>query len=230
MLQQTQTERVMKKYIPFLRNFPDYRSLASAATARLLEAWQGLGYNRRALALRRIAEQVLDDGGGLPSETEALLALPMIGPATAGSLRAFVFNLPSVFIETNIRRVFIHRFFPDAEAVSDREILSLVEETLDGRNPRHWYYALMDYGVHLKRSVPNPNRRSSGYRRQPAFEGSKRQLRGRILRLLLAEENRAYEELLSSCGGEAERLDACLYELEREGFILCEDAGYRLKG
>jgi A/G-specific adenine glycosylase len=230
MLQQTQTERVMNKYGPFLRRFPDYRSLAAASTARLLDAWQGLGYNRRALAMRRIAEKVLKDGGRLPSDTEALLALPMIGPATAGSLRAFVFNLPSVFIETNIRRVFIHCVFPDAERVTDREILSLIEKTLDRRNPRHWYYALMDYGVYLKGKVSNPNRRSSGYRLQPAFEGSKRQLRGRILRLLLTEEHRGYEQLLSTSNGGAERLDACLDELEREGFIVREAAGYRLKG
>lgn len=227
MLQQTQTERVLKKFSPFLDRFPDYRSLAEASTSSLLEMWQGLGYNRRALALRRICEIVVDSGGGLPSDEKALLSLPGIGPATAGSLRAFVFRLPSVFIETNIRRVFIYSFFPQRERVSDREIYPLVEKTLDRRDPRRWYYALMDYGVYLKKIIDNPNRKSTGYRRQAPFEGSDRQLRGKVLRLLLSEGKMSYRRLIDKLdfpgAGEYERLAGILDGLEREGFIIKEE-------
>lgn len=225
MLQQTQTDRVLKKYRPFLDAFPDYQSLAEATTSELLEMWQGLGYNRRALGLREICRRVTETGGRLPSDRETLLSYPMIGPGTAGSLRAFVFDIPSVFIETNIRRVIIHRFFSDRETVSDREILPVADAVLDRRDPRHWYYALMDYGVHLKKRVANPNRRSSHYRKQAPFEGSNRQLRGRILRdLVAAPDGAAYDDLRSRYGVEAEVLASCLYGLEQEGFIL-RDAG-----
>lgn len=231
MLQQTQTERVLKKYSPFLDVFPNYRSLAEASTTALLEMWSGLGYNRRALALREIAVRVSAMGGRLPSDEETLLSFPMIGPATAGSLRAFVFNIPSVFIETNIRRVFIYHFFRDSEAVSDTEIVPLVASTLDSADPRNWYYALMDYGVFLKRRVPNPNKKSSHYRVQAPFEGSNRQLRGEILRLLLAGKGCTYKELLESTSAERLPLETCLEGLEKDGFIVCENTGtYSLKG
>ncbi|MFO7849256.1 MAG: A/G-specific adenine glycosylase [Spirochaetia bacterium] len=225
MLQQTQTERVLKKYPPFIRVFPDYARLSEASTVRLLEMWDGLGYSRRALALRDIAVRVSALGGGLPSDKDTLLSFPMIGPATAGSLRAFIFNIPSVFIETNIRRVIIHHFFEDREEVSDSEILPLVASTLDRSDPRSWYYAMMDYGVFLKGKVVNPNRKSSHYRVQAPFEGSNRQLRGKILRLLVSEKRRSYEELLESTSAETLPLETCLEGLERDGFIVREEAG-----
>ena len=229
MLQQTQTDRVLRKYRPFLDVFPDYERLSRASTARLLEMWQGLGYNRRALALREIAVQVLERGGRLPSDEETLRSYPMIGPGTAGSLRAFVFGLPSVFLETNIRRVVLHHFFPEREGVPDRELLPVVEETLDGSDPRRWYYALMDYGVFLKNRVENPNRRSSHYRKQAPFEGSNRQLRGRVLRSLLSGGAVCYDDLLEETGSRPEALETCLEGLERDGFIVREDARYSLR-
>ncbi|MFP4491816.1 MAG: A/G-specific adenine glycosylase [Spirochaetaceae bacterium] len=230
MLQQTQTERVLKKYSPFLEVFPDYGTLAEASTIKLLEMWSGLGYSRRALALRDIAARVYAMGGRLPSDEETLLSFPMIGPATAGSLRAFVFNIPSVFIETNIRRVFIYHFFRCSDAVSDSEILPLVSSTLDTGDPRNWYYALMDYGVFLKSRVPNPNRKSSHYRVQAPFEGSNRQLRGKVLRLLVSGRRCTYTELLEGTSAENLLLETCLEGLEKDGFIVCESPGtYSLK-
>lgn len=186
MLQQTQVDRVREKYTAFIARFPDFRSLAEAPLAEVLTLWQGLGYNRRAIALKRVAAIVSDDfGDRLPDSVEALMKLPGIGHATASSIAAFAFNAPTVFIETNIRRVFIHHFFHDRTDVHDGEILPLVQKTLDRKNPREWYYALMDYGTSLKKSVPNPNRRSSHYARQTKFEGSTRQKRGAILRFVL---------------------------------------------
>ena len=186
MLQQTQVERVHDKYRAFIRELPGFRSLADAPLQRVLSLWQGLGYNRRAIALKRIAEKVMvAHNGRLPASVELLQEMPGIGHATACSIAAFAFNMPVAFIETNIRRVFIHHFFDDRANVHDAEILPLVEEALDRKNPREWYYALMDYGSDLKKKIPNPNRKSAHYSRQSRFEGSTRQKRGTILRHIL---------------------------------------------
>lgn len=188
MLQQTQVPRVLAAYEAFLERFPDVFALAAAAPAAVLAAWQGLGYNRRALALQRCARIVVDQRGGeLPRTPVELRALPGIGPATAAAVLAFAFGVAEPFIETNIRAVYLHAFFPDRDDVPDRDILPLVEATLERGDPRTWYYALMDYGVHLKKSVPNPSRRSRHHVRQSPCEGSRRQLRAVILRIFLNE-------------------------------------------
>ena len=175
-----------------------YSSLAEASLAEVLGVWKGMGYNRRAIALRTIAGLVVSGFSGVIPDDEAVLSgFPGIGKATAGSIVAFAFNRPAVFIETNIRRVFIHCFFGDQVPVSDREIVPLVARTLDVGHPREWYYALMDYGAVLGRRIPNPNRRSTHYHRQPAFEGSDRQLRGRVLELLLQGRNNEKNDLIA---------------------------------
>jgi len=220
MLQQTQVDRVRVKYDEFLAAFPDVAALASAPLDRVLAAWQGLGYNRRAVALHRSARILQREyRGRIPDDTAALVALPGIGAATAASIRAFAFEAPVVFIETNIRRVFIHEFFPGRAAVEDIELLPLVAAALDGRSPREWYYALMDYGAALARQVPNPNRRSRTYTRQSRFEGSDRQLRGAILRTLIGAAALTGAGIARAAGGDSERVLRLLGDLEREGFV-----------
>jgi A/G-specific adenine glycosylase len=220
MLQQTQVDRVRVKYGEFLSAFPDLPTLACAPLDRVLAAWQGLGYNRRAVSLHRIARILEREHRGLlPDDTAALVALPGIGAATANSIRAFAFDAPVVFIETNIRRVFIHEFFPGGEAVADAELLPLVAAALDRRSPRQWYYALMDYGAALARQVPNPNRRSRTYTRQSRFEGSDRQVRGAILRALVGGTALTGTGIVRAAGGDGERVLRLLDDLEREGFI-----------
>ena len=183
MLQQTQVERVLKKYPPFIEAFPDFQALAAAPLSRILALWQGLGYNRRAVQLKRCAVQVVEaHGGRLPDSPDALYALPGVGKATAGAVAAFAFNRPVAFVETNIRRVFLHFFFPWRSGVADAEILPIAERALERRDPRTWHYALMDYGVMLKKSLGNANVRSSHYKKQPPFEGSSRQIRGMVLK------------------------------------------------
>lgn len=220
MLQQTQVERVAIKYPEFLARFPDFPALARATPADLLPVWQGMGYNRRVIALQRCAARVMEDfGGTLPADVDTLATFPGIGRATASSIAAFAFNLPVVFIETNIRRVFIHFFFHDRDTVSDAEILPLVEAALDRDNPREWYWALMDLGTSLKKSVPNPNRRSLHYTRQSAFEGSDRKIRGEILRLLVDGKTMTLAEISRACGGDPERITRITGALETEGFL-----------
>lgn len=192
MLQQTQTTRVDGRWQRWLERFPTPTALAAAAPADVLEEWQGLGYNRRALSLHRAAQAVAALGGELPAETAALESLPGVGPATAAGIRAFAFDLPSIYLETNVRTVLLHELFRGEERVSDRALAPILAETCppDASNPdddpRTWYYALLDYGAYLKRSVPNPSRRSAAHARQSRFEGSHRQKRAELLRVLLA--------------------------------------------
>ncbi len=224
MLQQTQVPRVTVKYPQFISVFPDVFSLAEATLAEVLVVWKGMGYNRRAIALRTIAGLVVSGFSGVIPDDEAVLSgFPGIGKATAGSIAAFAFNHPAVFIETNIRRVFIHCFFSDQAPVSDREIRPLVARALDREHPREWYYALMDYGAVLGRRIPNPNRRSTHYHRQPAFEGSDRQLRGRVLELLLQEGTMKINDLVTRTGEQPGRTGEIVLALVREGFVTIED-------
>jgi A/G-specific adenine glycosylase len=221
MLQQTQVKRVFEKYKEFLRRFPTIQSVARAPLRAIFEQWQGLGYNRRALALKKLAVIIVDRyGGRIPREIEVLKALPGVGAATAGAVCAFALDKPVVFIETNIRSVFIHFFFRDRGEVKDSEIFPLVEQTLDAKRPRDWYYALMDYGASLKEKLPNPGRRSAHYTRQSPFEGSLRQVRGMILRTLVKQPVISEPALVKAINRDAVMVRQALKRLRTEGFIV----------
>ena len=220
MLQQTQVERVIEKYREFLAVFPDFAALAKAPLPELLRVWSGLGYNRRALALKALAQKVVDEyHGRLPPDLEMLLALPGIGGYTAGAVLAFAFNKPVVFMDTNIRRVYIHEFFHDQENIRDDQLFPVVEQTMDAVNPRKWYNALMDYGTMIKEKHGNPNRKSAHYTRQSPFENSNRQVRGTIVKALVAESQLSAARIVKSTGLDPERVKKSLVALEREGFI-----------
>lgn len=229
MLQQTQVQRVDGRWQRWLERFPTVDALASAQTADVLDEWQGMGYNRRALALLNAARAISEAGGVMPHELRELVALPGIGPATAAGIRAFAFNLPGVYLETNVRTVMLHEFYPDAAQVPDKELIPLVEATCPqdahdpSDDPRTWYYALLDYGYHLKRTVPNPSRRSRTHVRQSRFEGSHRQKRAMVVRALLAHRDGASVETLAQEVSAEERLagrepvgEALVLELLRE--------------
>jgi A/G-specific adenine glycosylase len=218
MLQQTQVERVNEKYMLFIETFPDFKSLADAPVSDLLRVWQGLGYNRRALALQKTAQIITKNfDGNLPDSVEELVKLPGIGPYTAAAICAFAFNKPTTVIETNIRTVFIHFFFRNRNNVKDSDVLPLITKTLDKKDPREWYYALMDYGVMLKKELPNPSRRSSHYFKQSKFSGSNRQLRGKILKTLVAKESISVDELYTL--DDKKKVHDNLIQLEKEGFL-----------
>jgi A/G-specific adenine glycosylase len=221
MLQQTQTDRVLPKFLAWRERFPDAASLAAASLPEVLGAWSGLGYNRRALSLAAAARIVAD--GGFPETEKGLLALPGVGPYTARAVLAFAFGRPTVFIETNIRSVFLQHFFPHEESVSDARIAPIVEATLDRSDPRRWYYALMDYGVSIKKRLGNPNRRSAHYARQSPFADSKRRVRGALLRELASlGRNVSREELARRLPFSRERVEEALAALYAEGFLSFE--------
>lgn len=217
MLQQTQTQRVIPKYQEFLQEFPTLSSLSHATMGNVLRAWSGLGYNRRALYLKKVAEKVRDDfNGKFPLDPHLLQSFSGIGPNTAGAIYVFSTNKPYVFIETNIRRVFIHEFFKDKEKISDEDILRLIKRTLDKNNPREWYYALMDYGAFLSKTETNPNRKSKHYKKQTTFKGSLRQARGTLLKILLKEKSVKTSDLKRMLG---ENFETAFSQLKKEGFI-----------
>jgi A/G-specific adenine glycosylase len=228
MLQQTQVERVVPKYDLFISRFPSVTSLAQSQLRDILLVWQGLGYNRRALSLQQIARRVTDEfNGQIPDNAEILKTFSGIGDATAGAMMAFAFAKPAIFIETNIRRVFLHFFFPHVNGVTDRLLRPLIEKTLDRVGPRRWYYALMDYGVWLKRMETNPNRRSAHHNRQGPFHDSDRQIRGLIVRALLSDSPLGVDELVMSLKRNPQRVRSLISQLVREGFI--EEAGSVLR-
>jgi len=220
MLQQTQTDRVIPKYTSFIKKFPDFKSLAKAENFEVLKEWQGLGYNRRGLNLKRAAEMVASHfGGTLPRSLHDLESLPGIGPYTAGALTAFVYDKPAVFIETNIRTVYLHFFFPNKKKVPDDKLLDLIAETLPSKNFREWYYALMDYGVFLKKSGIRINSKSAHYNKQSTFKGSHREKRSMILKLLLKDPKLSLRKLETASGLPKETISAILDAYKKEGFI-----------
>ncbi|MBU0934913.1 MAG: A/G-specific adenine glycosylase [Spirochaetes bacterium] len=232
MLQQTQTVRVLPKYLDWFVQFPDVQALADASLADVYAAWKGLGYNSRALRLRDSARIISNDlAGTVPDNETALLALPGIGPYTARAVLAFAYNKPGIVLETNIRSAYIFHFFPQAAKVSDRELLPLAQAAMHqalagGCTVRDWYYALMDYGVFLKKHETNPTRRSAAYTRQSRFEGSLRQARGALLRALESQRSAPLSEIAQHTGlsepADYHRLQKAAEALVAEG-LLCYD-------
>jgi len=238
MLQQTQTDRVVPKYKEFIKTFPNFHSLAKASLRDILKVWQGLGYNRRAKSLKKLAEIVVKEyKGKLPRTEGELRQLPGVGPYTAGAVCAFAFNTPALFIETNVRAVFIHFFFSKKKKVHDKELLPLIEKSLpadlpdgsQGRQAREWYFALMDYGAMLKKKHTNPARQSAHHITQSKFEGSDRQIRGCILKVLIAKKKLTIRQIVMEVKKEPRRLRKQLKNLEQEGFIVKQKNNYTLK-
>jgi len=224
MLQQTQVTRVEPKFEKFVQELPDWADLANAPQRQVLELWQGLGYNRRALNLQRMARVVVDKyDSKLPRDSAALQDLPGIGPATTGALLVYVFNQPVVFIETNIRRVFIHHFFSNQIDVHDKDLLPIIEISLkqNALTPREWYWALMDYGTYLKTQTPNPNRKSKHHTKQSAFVGSSRELRGKIIKHLLNHRSATTATLVALASSELQKKEFynVIASLVKEQFV-----------
>lgn len=222
MLQQTQVPRVIDKYKEFLNLFPTVHVLANARLSDVLKAWNGLGYNRRAKYLHEAAQAIAHQYGGSVKDATSAKKLPGVGPYTKAAVRIFAFNEPHTVIETNVRAAYIHHFFPDKEHVYDKEIVPYIEKAAEGQDPREWHWALMDYGVYIKKTHQNPARKSKSYARQSKFEGSMRQVRGAILRAL--HEGKSIQELLY----DQKRMKAALESLQKDGLIAKQGKGWRI--
>ena len=239
MLQQTQVDRVTPKYEAFLEAFPSVKSLAAAELGNVLKLWNGLGYNRRAKYIWQAASTVVEDfDGHFPETVHQLKRLPGVGANTAGAIVAYAYNKPVLFIETNVRTVIIHYFFRDKVDIPDADILEVLKAVAPHPNsdkravqgatlsPREFYWAMMDYGSYLKHSVGNLNRASRHYTKQSKFDGSMRQLRGKVIRLL-ADGPETHTGLHKALSGD-ERLDDVLETLVREEMIKKRGKSYHL--
>ena len=201
MSQQTQLDRIVEPWEAFLEAFPTVEALAAADRADVVAFWSAhsLGYNNRARYLHEAANQVLEDfDGELPRDTEGLQELQGVGPYTATAVAAFAFDNGGAVVDTNVKRV-LHRAFdvPDDEAAFE----SAAEQLQGDVSPDCWNNAIMELGGVACEQTPRCDAAScpwrewcSAYRTgdftapdvptQPSFEGSRRQFRGRIVRLL----------------------------------------------
>jgi A/G-specific adenine glycosylase len=225
MLQQTQVERVKIKYAEFIQKFPTLQSVAKAEKFEILKMWQGLGYNRRALFIKRACEEIVSTyGGTFPKDFIELQKLPGIGPSTTGALCAFAYNQPVYFIETNVRAVLLHFFFSDRDKVSDKELIVVLKKVTPVKtSPRDWYYALYDYGTHLKKTLGKNkitlHKKSSHYTKQSKFEGSFRQKRANVLKLKLGDPDISDTNIIHKLKITEEELGEVLASLTKDGMI-----------
>ena len=230
MLQQTQASRIAERFPRFMRRFPSVEALATASDAQVLADWSGLGYNRRALALHRTARTVAADGW--PRDVAGLEALPGIGPYTARAIASLAFGEGVGVVDTNVRRWLLRRF-----AVDDRPTtLQLLADELaapgEGDEARAWTHATMEFGARIcrsrsplcgacpiRRGCPSRDRaRRVAVPKQPAFAGSARAARGRLLRALSEAEGHRLglteaHRLLDGT------LDRVVARMEREGLL-----------
>lgn len=227
MLQQTQVARVIPKFNNFVNAFPSEQALAAASLADVLALWSGLGYNRRAKFLHEAAKKIMCEyGGTFPRDTTDILRLPGVGKNTCGAIRAYAFNEPALFIETNVRTVYFHHFFPNGDKVSDKEIEEHLHETIDKEHPREFYWALMDYGSFLKKQGVGAVAQSKHYKKQSPLKGSVREVRGQILRALQGEL--LNDPQLRAATVNDDRFAVALAGLERDGLIERTGRQFRL--
>lgn len=223
MLQQTQADRVIPKYISFIKKFPKVTTLASSTRKEVLTLWSGLGYNRRAIALHSAAKMLVDQHNStVPKEKETLLTLPGVGEYTASAVLAFAHNKPVIVVETNIRTVLLHHALQNMKEVTDETVGIFVKQMLQNAieqkvSPRMFYSAMMDYGAHLKAQGVRTNTRSKHYTKQGRFDGSVRQARGALLRLFINTEKGISQKQLQTAG--AKRINEALPALLTEGII-----------
>jgi A/G-specific adenine glycosylase len=236
MLQQTQASRVEPAFEKFLERFPDVGTLAGASRAAVIRAWAGLGYNRRAVALHEAARAIVrDHGGRLPREPEVLRGLPGVGPYTAAAVASIGFGDPVPALDTNVRRVVARVVLGrDPVAVPGPELEAAASSWLDRSAPADWNQAVMDLGRLVCRPAPRCGQcplaercrfrrsrarpRSSG-RRQAAFDGSDRQVRGAIVRALRAGRSLDPPGIAAATGHDVARIERLVAGLARDGLL-----------
>lgn len=226
MLQQTQTFRVVPKYLNWLELFPTAEALAQAKLSEVLAAWSGLGYNRRGKYLWESAKVIVDKfNGQIPRDYDQLRTLPGVGEYTANAVLTFAYNLPTVVLETNIRTALLHHFFADtSERISDTQLKEILATIVDKNDPRNWYYALMDYGAWLKSEGHDYFHKQKQHVKQKPFKGSERFVRGYLLRKSL--EIRALEvRKVVIPGYTTEQIVKVAKDLSNEGLVKLSKTG-----
>lgn len=216
MAQQTQLSRVIPKYEAWLQAFPTIEHLSKARVSDVLRMWSGLGYNRRALYVKRFAETVMSQFDGMiPKEIAVLKTLPAIGEYTARAIACFAYNQQVAVVDANVRKVIALKFF-NGTPPNQKKLQEIADQLLPKGKAYEWNQALMDYCsmVLKKDKVPVP--------RQSKFKGSYRYFRGLLLKTLL-EKNKLtiteIKELFTQYEFPTERVEKLVEELAREGFV-----------
>lgn len=227
MLQQTQVGRVLPRYEAWLKRFPDWAALAGAPTREVLALWSGLGYNRRALYLRDMARVVVEQyAGRLPEEPAELKKLPGIGEYTANAIAAFAFGKRVAAVDTNVRKVIIHKLkLPSDTPMA--QIRDLAGRLLPRSGIREWHYALMDY-ARLGLSAAE-SRAIPALSKQSKFEGSRRQIRGELVRQLTEKRSVRLETVADALGRDIDEVREAALSLATEGVITLNKLTARLK-
>lgn len=214
MLQQTQVTRVIPKFEAFMEQFPTISDLAHASLADVIGLWVGLGYNRRAKYLHEASKYVV--AYGQPKTLNECIKLPGVGKNTAAAIMNYAYNIPTPYVETNIRTVFINYFFNGQSDISDAQIMQLVAASIDAENPREWFWAIMDYGAYLKSQGMANLSASKHYKKQSALAGSLREMRGWIIKGLADGTPTAK---LRHQFGDDSRFNKAIEGLKRDGMI-----------
>lgn len=210
MLQQTQVERVIPKYLAFLECYSTVQALAMAPVSDVITLWSGLGYNRRAVLLHRAAQVIHTRyHNQVPRHPDILKTIPGIGPYTAGAIASFAYNEPVAMIDTNVER-FYELLFWGYDKPSSKEVFRFAESHVPREHSRDWHSALMDLMTHVRKrrtpreqqqrlldelafipSWPLPSVREDVLIRpkQSTFRGSKRSYRGMIVAYLTSRLN-----------------------------------------
>ena len=243
MAQQTQVARVAERWQAFMLRYPTPAALASAATGDVIRAWQGLGYNRRAIDLQRAARAIVAAGGWVPGDVESLEALPGVGPYTARAVAAIAFGLPAGAVDVNVRRVVGRLLGADLAPVGPARIQAAADDLVDHGRPADWTHAVMDLGATVCRPVRPacdacPVRawcasagvaarpRPPAQRSAPRFETTTRWLRGRIVDRLCSlppGTSATFEGALGEHSPSA--VSAALAALAADGLVELDAAG-----
>ena len=243
MLQQTQAARVAPAFRRFLGRFPSVRALAAAPRSEVVRAWAGLGYNRRAVALSEAARAIVrDHGGRVPRDLDALCGLPGVGPYTASAVAAIAFGAPVVAVDTNVRRV-VGRVRLGVDTPDAEEVQREAAAWLGATDPATWNQAVMDLGREVCRPAPRcgecpvapgcsfrrrlPVRARAAARRSQPFEGSSRQLRGRIVDELRGRPSMSLASLASRLAEPPDRVTAAVHSLARDGVVATSGGAVR---
>jgi A/G-specific adenine glycosylase len=239
MLQQTQVTRVVPAFERFVARFPDVRALAEAPRAEVIRAWDGLGYNRRAVALSRAARTIVrEHGGRVPDDPGVLGSLSGVGTYTAAAVASLAYDRPVAPMDVNVRRVVARAWLgADPRDASSEDVDRAARSILDRDRPSDWNQALMDLGREICRPTPRcagcPISRRCAWRANPArpsgtpvrrrakrerFEGSSRQVRGGVLRLLRVRPS-TERQLACAIGRSPAEIGRAADALQAEGAV-----------
>jgi len=225
MLQQTQVSRVVSYYEQWIARWPTLEDLASASRAEVLKAWMGLGYNTRAVHLHKAAQKIVAEyEGDVNAAMKHYTEIPGVGRYTAHAVQIFSTNADLVTVDTNIRRIFIAEFHLP-EDLSAQELWTIAAQCLPQGRSREWHNALMDYGA-LQQTAKKTGIRPVS--QQSSFEGSDRQIRAAVLRLLLSGPS-SFETINQTLGGEQMRLRKILDKMVDEELLVQQAKNYQVR-